>query len=286
MALKFPLHNLRQNIGGEWRQEETWETITVPTSAIEGYYIVHLEEVPDNGQVNGVVQIYNTPTTTLTSSNTYPPPAGSYYVNYATGRIAFTSTHSGQSLSAHYYKKGSLIEAEDINWLATRIQEDFNSSYIISPTEPPSASVFYGQQWFNTLNGITYIWDIRDKWISSNRETITFGRKDPTNNSYLNYFGSQIPSNVSGIRMLRNACITGASVQVSSVTTPPAHHYRIEANSSPIGTIDVAGGAETGKVVNNLNIEMNEGDLLQVYFISDGSVIQTPIIMIEFAWRN
>lgn len=286
MALNFPLQNLRQRIDGQWEQLEVNEPITVPSSPdSNGDYIVHLIEVPDNNQVNGNVTITDSSLNVLTQSTTYQPPAGSYYVNYATGRIAFTATHAGQSLSANYFQKGSLVEAEDINYLYEQIEADFTQNYVIQPTTPLSGETFVGKVWFNTVDGLQYVYgSLRDKWISTNRETLVFGRKDPTKNQYLNYFTSAMPCNVSGIRMLRNACITGASVQIQS---GPACDFQIRRNNNltVLDTISIAGGAETGKVVNDLDINVDENDFLQIYLGSD-SIVQNPIILIEFAWRK
>lgn len=278
MALKFPLHNLRQRIDGQWQQVNVTETITVPTTATDGYYIVHLEEVPDNGQVNGRVTVNG-----LTETTTYPPVAGSFYVNYAMGRLAFASTESGQTLSAGYYKKGSLVEVEDINWLYEQVSQNFQNNYVIAATPPLSGERFEGQVWYNTTNNVTYTFDgTRDKWISNNRETLVFGRQENSQNQYLNYYGSKIASNLSGLKMLRDGCITGISVQLDAVGTCT---FQIRKNNVPVSIGNIIVNNSFGTSDETLNIDTLKDDFIQIYLESSG-VIETPIIMIEIAWRQ
>ena len=286
MALKFPLQNLRQRIDGAWEQVLVVETITVPASAdANGDYIVHLEEVPDNGDVNYPLIVFDS-VGNLTPVP-YPPTIGDYYINYGTGRLALTSYHAGQSLSAEYYKKGSLIEAEDINYLHDRVSEDYQSNYVIQPTKPLSGETFVGKVWYNTVNGLQYTYDgIRDKWISTNRQTLVFGKSGNTKNQYLNYYTSQMPCNLSGLRMLRDACITGVTVQTETAGTCD---FLLRKNDSETTLVTVHFDNQDTLSNELVDFDINAGDDLQVYLDTSGAgysqVISNPIIMIEYTWR-
>jgi len=115
--IHFPLQNIRKTIDDQWEQIEYIETRTIPGSASN--YILGLIEVPDDGTINPkpVIQGY-------TESNTYPPVSGSYYVNYNTGYIAFNEADEGKDIEIKYYAKGSLIEADDINYLYNLIKKN------------------------------------------------------------------------------------------------------------------------------------------------------------------
>lgn len=130
---RFPLINIRKGINGIWQQiHETSETIVVSGS------VARLKEVPDNGTVHTKPIISG-----LTLVNTYPPSAGQYWVNYATGDIAFNIAQEGQTYTVDYWKRGSLVDVDDINLLYDRIVEG-----VINPT---SADDTYevGTLWIN-----------------------------------------------------------------------------------------------------------------------------------------
>ncbi len=269
--LHFPLHNIRQDIETNWLQNNTTETIVVPSGAP---YITSFIEVPDDGSVNSKPSIPS-----LIETNTYPPSSGHYYINYNNGQIAFHSDESGNSYNVNYWQKGSLVEVEDINHLYNKIQ-DIDSEYIIDNSAP--ASPYYGQQWYNTVTGITYTYDIRNKWLSLNRPLISFGRKGLTNHQYLNYYGGKLPSNKSGLRVVRDACIISLSGQFTNLSTGSFYIRKNNSNTN-IATLDITSNVGDGK---DVNINVNEGDTLRCYFESTFSTVKDPMITIELSWRN
>jgi hypothetical protein len=115
--IHFPLQNIRKSIDGQWEQIYYTETRTIPGSADN--YIIDLIEVPDDGTVNQKPVIQN-----FTETNIYPPPSGSYYVNYGTGYIGFNSADEGKDVTIEYHAKGSLVEADDINYLYNLIKKN------------------------------------------------------------------------------------------------------------------------------------------------------------------
>jgi hypothetical protein len=115
--IHFPLQNIRKSIDNQWDQLYYSETRTIPGSASN--YIIDLIEVPDDGTVNPKPVINN-----FTETNIYPPPSGQYYVNYGTGDIGFNKTDEGKDVTIEYYAKGSLVEADDINYLYNLIMNN------------------------------------------------------------------------------------------------------------------------------------------------------------------
>lgn len=260
MSDSFPLVNLRQSIDKQWEQVEIIESISVPASKV-----LKLREVPDDGTVSPKPVI-----TGLVETTVYPPSSGQFYVNYCTGYIEFHADQIGLTEDVTYWAKGSLVEAEDINYL--------NNKHIIDSVAPTG---YYGQQWFNTNNGLTYNYDIRDKWLSLDRQMVSFGRRGKTNNQYLNYYGGTLPSITSGIRLIRDACITGMTGQVKDISTC-SFYIRINNSAVNIAQLDVL--TAYGNENDSINIDLNKGDTLHCYFDSTVERVN-PMAMVELAWR-
>lgn len=268
----FPLHNIRKSIDNQWQQIHYQETRTIPSSANN---IVELIEVPDDGTISSRLSIQN-----FTETSTYPPPSGQYYVNFNTGHIAFNNNDAGTNVDIDYYAKGSLVEVDDINQLYYDIT-DLQKLYTISNTPPVSANV--GYQWYNTVDNILYIKDNnRNKWLSTDKQTLSFGKKGLTNNQYLRYFGGVIPSNKNSLRVVRNACIVSLSAQFHNLGTGTFYIRKNNTNTT-ITSLDVINDYGNGDT--NINIDVDEGDVLQCYFDSPSSSIKDPIITIELSWR-
>lgn len=262
MSENFPLVNLRQSIDKQWEQVEVTENITVPLSRV-----VKLKEVPDDGSTNSKPVIIG-----LTETTTYPPSVGQFYVNYCTGYIEFNANEVGNDYDITYWAKGSLVESEDINYLYNR--------HITSITQPSGG--YYGQQWFNTVNGFTYTYDIRDKWLSIDRQMFTFGRRGLTNNQYLNYYAGTLVSNTSGLRVIRDACITGMTGQIKDIGTC-SFYIRKNDSATDIAQLDII--TDIGNENESLNINLSKGDFLQCYFDSAFTTIRNPMVIVELAWR-
>jgi hypothetical protein len=268
--IKFPLKNIRKSINGIWNQLYITETRVISGSDC----IIELIEVPDDGSVNQKPIIDG-----FTETTTYPPASGEYYVNYQNGYISFNNNDYGNTVEIKYYGKGTLIEAQDINYIYDEVKR-LEQIYTISPTPPSSSNI--GYQWFDTINGINYVYDgLRNKWLSINRAEISFGKKGLTNNQYLYYYGGVIPSNINSKRMIRNACITAISAQFSDIGA--GTFYIRKNNSVDIGVFDILNDYGNGD--ESINIDINEGDVIKCYFDSSFSNVKDPIITLEIAWR-
>jgi len=261
MSENFPLVNLRQTINKQWSLVEITESFTIPASKV-----LKLREVPDDGTTNPKPVIAG-----LVETTSYPVSTGQFYVNYCTGYIEFHQNQVSDSIDITYWGKGSLVEADDINYL--------NNKHVVSDIAPTG---YYGQQWYNTNNGITYVYDIRNKWLSFDRQMFVFGRQGLTNNQYLNYYAGVLPSNSSGLRLIRDACITGMVGQIKDIGTCS---FYIRKNNSTTSVVQFDILTDFGNENDNLSINMNKGDILQCYFDSAFSSIKDPMLMIELAWR-
>ena len=150
-------------------------------------------------------------------------------------------------------------------------------------TSLPTVDLEDGQ--LDIKQGVLCIYDeTRGLWLSVQRQTITFGRPDQTSNQYLNYSVGTLPSSVSGFRMMRNACVTGISVQTSDVDSYNIHIRANDVESNIVSlTVTGAFGASDDTINTNLTIS----DYLQCYLEYTGSGLgcEDPVVMIELAWR-
>ncbi len=266
MSLNFPLIDIRKNPDGTWNQRhETAEAIVVPNSSP---YVVRLIEIPDDGTINDRPKISG-----LLETLNYPPSDSTFYVNYRTGDIVFNSNQAGNSYVVDYWQCGSLVEASEINYL-------YDRSLQIS--DSPPLNPLNGKQWFDINSNLTYVYNQNlDKWISLTTNIFCFGNESKTRNQYLNYYVGRSPSIRSGLRLSKNAIIISLSAQFASLNTGTFH---VRKNNLPTNllTIDVLN--DYGNHLNNVNLDLNEGDTIQCYFESLNDVV-SPIILIEIAWR-
>jgi len=145
----------------------------------------------------------------------------------------------------------------------------------------PTTGLAGGQ--LTTKDGTLFVYDgTRSKWVSTNRMFVVFGRKGKTKNQYLNIYSGDVPSNLSGIPLAKDAVILSmAGVFESSGTG--TFEIRKDDGTSPI--VSLALSAEDKKQETTTNIDLNAGETLQGYF-SNSSVCDSPIIVLEIAWRS
>lgn len=139
--VNFPLINIRKDAGSTWRMHHysgaSKEKIQIPTEADQfGFYSVFLTEVPDSGTIGGVTTppiidgykeyrgaVYNH------ESNKLNFGIGQFAVNYSTGELVFPPDSAGETRYVDYWGRGSVIEAEDVNFIHNRVSvlESFHS---------------------------------------------------------------------------------------------------------------------------------------------------------------
>jgi len=127
----FPLANIRKDVVNEWHLNHIRaEKIEVPSEPNEyGYFTVSLTEIPDNGtntsittsapKITGMTEFRGEPINRNTKRVNFA--INQFFVNYQTGEIMFHQSQAGKTLFVDYFAKGSLVEAEDINYLHDRI---------------------------------------------------------------------------------------------------------------------------------------------------------------------
>lgn len=135
-------------------------------------------------------------------------------------------------------------------------------------------------------DGILCIYDAaRTKWLSVQRQFLTFGRAGSTKNQYLNFGVGSMPSNNSGYRMQRNATIVSVSGQLDASGTCTMNVRRND-TSSNIHTLDI--NAAFGNVdisASTANVDVSATDYLQAYLATTSSGVEDPVMVIEIAWR-
>lgn len=134
-------------------------------------------------------------------------------------------------------------------------------------------------------DGIAFIYDATcSHWLSISRGFICFGRKGSTKNQYLDHFGGGLPSNNSGLRLARAACIMSVAGQFDASGTG-TFHIRKNDSASDLVDLDISSaiGGQSQLRLTGL-VDFNQGDYLQCY-LEASTIVADPVILIEIAWR-
>ena len=134
-----------------------------------------------------------------------------------------------------------------------------------------------------TVGGIMYIYDAtRTLWISVQRMSFMFGRAGKTRDQYLDFGAGGLPTNNSGVRLIRDAVITGISVQLDATGTCTVS---IRKNDSATDLLSLAVSGTIGSINAAANLAtLVDGDYLQCYLAATTKV-NDPVVMIELGWR-
>ena len=141
----------------------------------------------------------------------------------------------------------------------------------------------FQQEHRQDVNGILYFYDVnRNKWLS-NREILTFdcNHKNISKHRYLKFNG--VFANNSGFRILRDATITSLCIQTKSITSG-VFQIQVKRETTIIDLLTVSLNSEIGKVVDNINLDVRQGDVLIVKILS--GVLDYPVMGIELCWRT
>ena len=127
----------------------------------------------------------------------------------------------------------------------------------------------------------SFMWDsARDKLLSIARYTFSAGRYSKTvKNEYLR-FDDGVPGTASGKIVKYDATIVGIGgmTQTSGSWRLKVFKY---GSFTPIINLLITNQAF---IYNNLNVDVNAGDVLQFY--AEGNNIKMPLVELEFAWRT
>lgn len=176
--VNFPLINVRKDVTNMWHMThftgETSELITVPKYSNEyGYFTTFLLEIPDPGsatqqytttppKINGLTEFRGTPIDEKTRRIKLLPTQ--FFVNYQTGELLFHPNVAGYQFKVDYWGRGSLVEAEDINYLANRIQEiedqRITPQFIDFKIDEQEEILEIGSTFPDNVNQINFKWKI------------------------------------------------------------------------------------------------------------------------------
>lgn len=131
-------------------------------------------------------------------------------------------------------------------------------------------------------DGILYCYcDTRSKWLSVDRKFLIFGRQGVTKVQYLPFSAGNMPSNNSGLRMVRNATIVSLSAQLDSSGTGT---FNILKNDAAGVVTSLAISAATNAGDTTINVDLTVADFLQCKMSSDAGV-EDPLLIVEIAFR-
>lgn len=145
----------------------------------------------------------------------------------------------------------------------------------------PTTNLVGGQ--LSTKGGILYYYDsTRSKHLSVQRQMLCFGRRGSSKNQYLGFYGGQLASNNSGLRVVRNATIVSLSGQIDASGTCT---FEIRKNDGGSSITTLALSAVTGAGDTSINIDLSAGDYLQAY-VAATTAVADPMLLVEIAWRE
>jgi hypothetical protein len=149
----------------------------------------------------------------------------------------------------------------------------------------PNADLTGGQ--LCVVNGLLYVYDqTRLKWLSVGRDLIAFGRKGLSRNTWLSFYGGSLPSNNSGLRLMRNGVITGMSAQTDTaiVNGNADVHVKRNDSTSNISTITILSGTSGASDI-NYNIDIYKDEFLQCYLEKNTTGdVEDIMVMVEIAY--
>jgi hypothetical protein len=194
------------------------------------------------------------------------------------------SAISGNTLD-EAYDEGGAGNGRVINADAGSVKIDTGSATnapfeIVPKASLPSTGLADGQ--LAVKSGILCIYDAtRAKWLSVQRVMVAFGKKGRSKDQYLNHYGGDIQSNLSGLRMLRDATIVGISGQLNASGTVD---FNVRKNDVATDILTLSLSAVVGAQNAAANVDLSAGDFLQCY-IDNVANVRSPVALVEIAWR-
>lgn len=161
-----------------------------------------------------------------------------------------------------------------------------SDEFVLTGSIFPSTSI-NGDLFFHTLHNRLYIYDmVRLKWLSTDRHSFSMEAAtiNKSNSMYLNT-GSSVHSSTNGILMPFAGTITSASLSNSVVSTT-ARVFELRVNNSITTRAMLSLSGSASLYDNNLNVDFNQGDIIQGYTASNsGTTLSNLILIFQVAWR-
>lgn len=151
---------------------------------------------------------------------------------------------------------------------------------IVPKSSLPTTNPDDGQ--FAVIGGIMYIYDAtRSKWLSVQRQFLTFGRRGNTRNQYINFAVGTLASNNSGYRIPRASVVVSMTGQIDSSDTCDLH-LRKNDTAANIATLSIS--TATGASDISTNLSLNANDFLQSFCSVAVGNVQDPVFIVEIAY--
>jgi hypothetical protein len=149
---------------------------------------------------------------------------------------------------------------------------------VISPVPTPGSKF-----WLQPLNNIVYCFDeVRDKWLSTNRNVFSFARKGNSRGMYIPLLGDL--DAVDDVYMPgKDSTIIG--VFCKSNSGDESKGFEIRKNGTAIYTFSYDGSGSLTYSNSDLDLNINASDTIQVFVKKDGGNVINTICRIETAWR-
>lgn len=197
------------------------------------------------------------------------------------GAKGVTGSTAGVSLD-DAYDNGKTIDVDEgpVRFVAS---EGYSPLQLAQITSAPTQSLDAGQ--IANINGLIYQYDAtRELWRSVYEMVVPFSTRNGSGN-YLTPGGQHGDIN-SGYIPIRNAVITGISASVGSRYNDSSvldKTFEVRLNQSQTAEYSFT-TSSTYFSASNLDIQVNEGDLVQVY-IESGAMAFSPRVDLHIAWR-
>jgi hypothetical protein len=128
-----------------------------------------------------------------------------------------------------------------------------------------------------------YVFDgDRGKWISGQKDVFMFGRRGSSKDQYLGFWGGQLASNNSGIRLPQNAIILSMTVQLDSSGTCDIH---VRKNDSTTNIATLTCTAALGSKDVTLNVGVDADEYLQC-FVEASAAVADPMVIVKVGYTN
>lgn len=171
-------------------------------------------------------------------------------------------------------------QTETVTGLWTFNTDDSNPNFVLDPrASAPTTGNADGAVAYS--GGVLYVYDgTRAKWLSVDRKEVVFGRKGNSKDIYLRTLDG-IATSETGVRISRNATVTALTAQADSAGT-----WTLEVRRNDVVTTltSLTVTAAQGNQDITINIDLNQGDELQVYMTSASGVV-SPVGTVEIAYR-
>jgi hypothetical protein len=146
-------------------------------------------------------------------------------------------------------------------------------------TSAPTQNLSVGQ--LAVVNGVLVAYDsTRNKWLSVDRTNVAYFARFGNGNYLSSYIHSDINA---GFTALTNGTITGVSAAGGVGNQTKTFYIRKNGSTLALYTLQLVAGKFTA---NNLNIDFNQGDVLQIFCSPAGDAINSPNVTLNVASRT